>query len=321
MGKFKKIITAVLLISIIYLTYNIQPVKAGTFSTGFETLEGYSVGSLNGQNGWIGNSSYQISTNNPFSGNQNITVADGNIRWQQIRKSFAPQTHGDMSFYMAQKYDDRYASSYSLAFGNGGSQIVSGSESFQSFAVGWNSNHPYWGSHAGQLGFGVHTPNDGWVLHDMQSFSAMTYYKIRVKWDTDAGIVSVSINDGPFESAAIQNFPIDTYEIQFRSSDPNDLAYFDDIQDIQTSPSDQIADIIKTIKNFNLEYGTENSMTVKLQNALAIMDSANNNRAVCNLLSAFTREVNAQSRHAITVNQADQLITQAQEIRNSLNCN
>jgi hypothetical protein len=60
-----------------------------------------------------------------------------------------------------------------------------------------------------------------------------------------------------------------------------------------------------------------------LQRASDILgdDNPNNDIAVCGMLTAFINQVNANERiDTLTADQADDLRTQAEDIRNALNC-
>ena len=85
------------------------------------------------------------------------------------------------------------------------------------------------------------------------------------------------------------------------------------------SPSDLINDLIGLVQSFNLPHGIENSLIVKLQNAqnsLAAGDTA----GVCDRLTAFVNQVNAQAGKVLTAEQADQLIAEAEQIKAALGC-
>jgi probable HAF family extracellular repeat protein len=85
------------------------------------------------------------------------------------------------------------------------------------------------------------------------------------------------------------------------------------------SPSDLISDLISLIQSFNLPQGIENSLIVKLQNAQDAL-AMGNTVSACNRLEAFINEVNAQAGKALTIDQADQLMTGANQVKAALGC-
>ena len=87
-------------------------------------------------------------------------------------------------------------------------------------------------------------------------------------------------------------------------------------------PASLLSDLIALVETFNLRRGIENSLDAKLQNAEAALTAAGEGSlgVACNLLDAFINEVEAQSGHALTVDQANQLITMANQVKAALNC-
>ena len=75
----------------------------------------------------------------------------------------------------------------------------------------------------------------------------------------------------------------------------------------------RIFSLRRTIESWSLPKGTENSLTVKLDNAIHQINKENENDAI-NMLNAFINEVQAQQSKALTNEQANYLITQAQKI-------
>jgi len=84
-----------------------------------------------------------------------------------------------------------------------------------------------------------------------------------------------------------------------------------------TVTEDQIDDLIALIGSFNLPPGTANSLTTKLQSALAAID-AGDTATACSYLRSFTNECAAQSGKKLTTDQATQLINAANLIKTSL---
>ena len=82
---------------------------------------------------------------------------------------------------------------------------------------------------------------------------------------------------------------------------------------------DQIDDIITLIRSFNLPPGTANSLITKLDHALTAIDSGDTATA-CSFLTDFTNECAAQSGKKLTNDQANQLISSANQIKSNLGC-
>lgn len=82
---------------------------------------------------------------------------------------------------------------------------------------------------------------------------------------------------------------------------------------------DQIDDLMALIGSFNLPPGTANSLTTKLQSALAAIH-AGDTATACSFLTSFTNECAAQSGKKLTADQATQLINAANLIKTSLGC-
>ena len=67
------------------------------YSTGFETVEGYTVGNLNGQNDWVTNGTganfVKVSTANPSSGSQHVRITDNTgVSSGTVSLAFSPDT-------------------------------------------------------------------------------------------------------------------------------------------------------------------------------------------------------------------------------------
>ncbi|HJU42427.1 MAG TPA: PKD domain-containing protein, partial [Vicinamibacterales bacterium] len=84
----------------------------------------------------------------------------------------------------------------------------------------------------------------------------------------------------------------------------------------------QVTQLITTVQSFNLQQGIANSLDAKLQIILTALNDANNGNstAVCNQLAAFINETLAQSDKKLTVEQANQLIAAAEQIRAVIGC-
>lgn len=81
----------------------------------------------------------------------------------------------------------------------------------------------------------------------------------------------------------------------------------------------QINDLIALVRSFNLPDGAENSLTTKLQDALAALD-ASDTATACESLRSFISECTAQSGKKLTAEQASQLINSATRISAGLGC-
>jgi Tol biopolymer transport system component len=81
----------------------------------------------------------------------------------------------------------------------------------------------------------------------------------------------------------------------------------------------QVNDLIALVRSFNLPAGTENSLTTKLQDALAAL-AASDMATACTSLGAFINECSAQSGKKLTVEQASQLIDAATRVSTALGC-
>jgi hypothetical protein len=77
-----------------------------------------------------------------------------------------------------------------------------------------------------------------------------------------------------------------------------------------------ISGLIADVTALNLGNGISNSLDAKLANAVKALDDVNenNNVAAINKLEAFINEVQAQSGNQISVEDATNLILQAQQI-------
>jgi hypothetical protein len=84
----------------------------------------------------------------------------------------------------------------------------------------------------------------------------------------------------------------------------------------------QIAALEALIESFNLSQGIDNSLDAKLNAALAALDAARKNSigTACNQIGAFINSTQAQSGNALTVDQANQLLSSATQIRVTLGC-
>jgi hypothetical protein len=88
---------------------------------------------------------------------------------------------------------------------------------------------------------------------------------------------------------------------------------------IALTPQEGIEGLIDLVRSFNLPHGTENSLVVKLQHAVDAINAGDLSGA-CDQLAAFIHEVNAQAGKKLTLDQANQLIAGANQIRTALGC-
>jgi probable HAF family extracellular repeat protein len=85
------------------------------------------------------------------------------------------------------------------------------------------------------------------------------------------------------------------------------------------SPQEGIAGLIQIVEGFGLPGGIENSLVVKLRNALASLQTGDPATA-CAQLRAFISEVQAQAGKKLTLEQAAQAIAEAEAVRAALGC-
>ena len=78
-------------------------------------------------------------------------------------------------------------------------------------------------------------------------------------------------------------------------------------------------DLIALVNGLNIHQGIQNSLRAKLNAANAAL-AANDTATACTKLADFINECNAQSGKKLSVEQADELIARANEIRASLGC-
>ena len=97
---------------------------------------------------------------------------------------------------------------------------------------------------------------------------------------------------------------IDVYEFTFHLND---------------SMVDQLNELISLVHSFNLPAGTETSLIAKVQDALAAIDLSDTPTA-CASLTAFINACESQSGKKLTVEQANQLINAAAQIKTDLGC-
>jgi hypothetical protein len=85
-------------------------------------------------------------------------------------------------------------------------------------------------------------------------------------------------------------------------------------------PGDRIRELIRAVAGLGLPHGIEQSLTAKLQQALAAAEDANPAVSPCAALGAFLEEVRAQTAKKLSDEVASRLRTAAQEIRTAAGC-
>ena len=88
---------------------------------------------------------------------------------------------------------------------------------------------------------------------------------------------------------------------------------------VPSTTDGEINSLLTLVGSFNLPDGTANSLIVKLQDALAA-NSTSDTATVCSDLLDFINECQAQAGKKLTVDQSNQLITAANQIRTELGC-
>jgi hypothetical protein len=84
----------------------------------------------------------------------------------------------------------------------------------------------------------------------------------------------------------------------------------------------QIGDLTTYVNNLDLRKGIQTSLDAKLQNASSAYSSATSHdyTSVCNMMSAFINNVQAQTGQAVTSSEAAQLIGSAKQIQATVGC-
>ncbi len=116
------------------------------------------------------------------------------------------------------------------------------------------------------------------------------------------------------------NFPIGDTTVTCAAADPDGLSAGPNSFTVHVKgAAEQISDLISLVNSFNLDHGLQTSLDTKLQHALDAVNGADTMTA-CNLMGAFTNEVQAQSGTMLTVDQANQLLAAATQIQAVLGC-
>src|SRR5437867_812540 len=110
-----------LLANCLFLAGNQRSIAASGISTGFELLEGYIPGNVDGQNGWehdLSPGSWQVETNVRHSGDQAIQSPIGfnDTQARATTKSFPMENTGDMVFYMRRDDNNLHQNNFYVGF-------------------------------------------------------------------------------------------------------------------------------------------------------------------------------------------------------------
>jgi probable HAF family extracellular repeat protein len=84
-------------------------------------------------------------------------------------------------------------------------------------------------------------------------------------------------------------------------------------------PSPTFGKLIDLLLSFDIHEGIENSLIVKLEHAEDSINAGDMGGA-CNELGAFMNEVNAQADKKLTMDQANQLLAGANQLKTALGC-
>jgi probable HAF family extracellular repeat protein len=105
----------------------------------------------------------------------------------------------------------------------------------------------------------------------------------------------------------------------YSASEPSPTATWHSFLLTPYAPTEAVDDLIDLVGGMNLHHGIENSLTAKLENALAALEAGDVERA-CDLLAAFLNEVHAQTGKKIPEADAAILVDEATFVRGLLGC-
>ena len=108
-----------------------------------------------------------------------------------------------------------------------------------------------------------------------------------------------------------------TYNVTFRAWDDDGGIGWHTIAIEVISVTSAVETIIEDVEDIELLPGTENSLISKLEGAIESLKKENNNSAA-NKINAFINEIEALSGKKITQEEADELITIAKSILDSI---
>ena len=144
-----------------------------------------------------------------------------------------------------------------------------------------------------------------------------------VTQDNVGGNIAISC-DPPSGST----FPVDDTQVECSATDAagnTGRASFMVTVNPPPTPAQAIDKLISDVQNLddNVPQSVKTSLTAPLKEASHILNDNNPNKdkAACGKLSAFINQINANERRGtLTADQADDLRTKAQDIRNALGC-
>jgi len=136
--------------------------------------------------------------------------------------------------------------------------------------------------------------------------------------DPDGSIVSYDwdFGDSVTETGGITTHSYSsggTYEVTLMVTDDDEATDTDTMIVTVQTPEEAIQDLISDVEGMNLAKGVENSLTSKLEGAIASL-SRNQKNVATKQLYAFIKEVEAQRGKEIAYEQADELIAKAQRV-------
>ncbi len=146
------------------------------------------------------------------------------------------------------------------------------------------------------------------VVHDLYVFdlSSLNLYQI-TNTSADEELCDISITQTGQVNVAwqVQEAELNVYAFTFNL--PVD---------------DLLTNLLNLVNSLDLSHGTTTSLDAKLQAAEAALAAqrANDLTTACNNMTAFINAVNAQSGNMLTVDQANQLLAAAQQIKAALGC-
>lgn len=114
-------------------------------------------------------------------------------------------------------------------------------------------------------------------------------------------------------------FPIGTTTVNCTATDASGNTASASFPVTVKSPAQQVPDQVAVIQSYNLDKGTENSLTAKLDAALKALE-AGDTATACNSLDSLINHASAQSGKKLTTAQASEIIDTATRIRNAIGC-
>jgi len=136
--------------------------------------------------------------------------------------------------------------------------------------------------------------------------------------------VSATDNADPSPTVACapasgSTFPVGTSVVSCTATDVAGNSSNGTFSIVVNGAAAQASILVAVVENLDLSAGATESLTSKLENALASL-AAGNVTSGCNVLSAFINQVAAQSGKQFTAAEADQLIAAANQVRAAQGC-